>query len=215
MEFTREERIKFFQNEVKPKEGFNFKHIIDFKDEINMVIKQIDFKKLDWESRINVSTTADKYDDELKEVVNYTLIQTINRHQYEEPYKTVFVKNDIKLLNLIEPILEKLEELYDGKITLAMFVKLPAGKIVKSHSDSQGYFSTGQLGSAYYHYLIHRIHIPIITNDEVYFRVNEEVQHMEVGECWEFNSDYTHDTWNAGKEDRIHLHLNVMTEKWL
>lgn len=50
-----------------------------------------------------------------------------------------------------------------------------------------------------------RTHIPIITNDEVYFFVDGEKKNMKIGEIWEIDNKKPHMVKNQSNFDRIHL----------
>jgi hypothetical protein len=54
----------------------------------------------------------------------------------------------------------------------------------------------------------HRIHIPIVTNEDVLFNVNGEVIHMKAGEMYEINNRRNHSVFNKGSEGRVHLILD-------
>ena len=52
----------------------------------------------------------------------------------------------------------------------------------------------------------HRCHLPLITNDEVYFTVGTETITMAAGELWEINNNQrNHSVVNKSGEDRVHL----------
>jgi len=75
-----------------------------------------------------------------------------------------------------------------------MLAKLPSKSEVKPHVDKSP--------SAQYP---HKIHIPIFTNNEVFFYANGESIHMEVGQVYEVNNNQLHWAINNGNIDRIHL----------
>jgi aspartyl/asparaginyl beta-hydroxylase (cupin superfamily) len=51
-----------------------------------------------------------------------------------------------------------------------------------------------------------RIHIPIITNNEVYFTVGGERKNLKDGEMWQINNNNKmHSVENNSNQDRIHL----------
>ncbi len=54
-----------------------------------------------------------------------------------------------------------------------------------------------------------RIHIPIKTNTEVTFHCGENHVHMAPGEAWLFDSWRRHRVINAGREDRVHLVIDL------
>ncbi len=51
----------------------------------------------------------------------------------------------------------------------------------------------------------HKIHVPILTNPQVEFRVGNDVQHFPVGHAVEVNNLGIHAVRNGGQTDRIHL----------
>ena len=51
----------------------------------------------------------------------------------------------------------------------------------------------------------HRMHLPIITNEQNLFSVGDSEVHMKAGELWEINNRREHGVVNGGSEDRIHL----------
>jgi aspartyl/asparaginyl beta-hydroxylase (cupin superfamily) len=80
----------------------------------------------------------------------------------------------------------------------ALLVKLSEESDIDPHSDSGDYLG-----------LVRRHHIPIVTNDRVYFSVGGERKHLRAGECWEINNNRVHSVENRGGE-RIHLIIDIM-----
>jgi hypothetical protein len=63
---------------------------------------------------------------------------------------------------------------------------------------------------AIYHWHRHvRIHIPIITNEQVIFHCGTREVNMKAGECWLFDSWRNHKVVNHSEETRIHLVLDT------
>ena len=125
----------------------------------------------------------------------------------EESYKVnKFVKCEYnltlknnKLNNLLNPILNYLKNLHNGEIAKTMFVKLAAGKKINEHSDNGLYLNT-----------IKRHHIPIVTNDEVWFYVDGEKKNLKTGEIWEIDNTKLHKVENLSNEDRVHLIVDIL-----
>jgi hypothetical protein len=92
----------------------------------------------------------------------------------------------------------------DGKMGQVLFIKLPAKKIIDPHEDHGDYL-----------HCVARYHIPIITNLGVKFIIDGESKHVPEGECWEINNNKTHAVENNGEEDRIHLLIDIMPNKYL
>ena len=76
---------------------------------------------------------------------------------------------------------------------------LAAGRDVPPHIDINYYWRTHL-----------RIHIPVITNPDVFFTCGQETVHMEPGSCWIFDSFRTHKVQNKGSEHRVHLVLDTV-----
>ncbi len=77
-------------------------------------------------------------------------------------------------------------------------MSLAPGCEVPTHSDIN-----------YHWYKRVRIHIPIITNEEVIFHCGDKNVHMGEGECWIFDSWKTHKVVNSSKFNRIHLVIDT------
>ena len=56
----------------------------------------------------------------------------------------------------------------------------------------------------------HRMHLPIITNEQNLFSVGDTEMHMKAGELWEINNRREHGVVNSGSEDRIHLIIDYV-----
>jgi hypothetical protein len=78
-------------------------------------------------------------------------------------------------------------------------VKLMAGRDIAAHRDMN--FSLTHS---------HRVHLPIITNDEVWFTVGKESINMREGDLYEVNNRRIHSVVNKGTEDRVHLILDFV-----
>lgn len=104
---------------------------------------------------------------------------------------------------LFEKELLELDELMhthfgEGTLITCVLTNLPAGKSIKMHYDAMPFFHNS-----------HRVHIPLITNEKVIFKIHDEEKHMKVGEVWEINNaKYYHGVFNGGDTDRIHLMLD-------
>jgi hypothetical protein len=96
-----------------------------------------------------------------------------------------------------------MEEMVFEKQTVRL-MRLGAGGQIKAHKDlaldyAEGYF---------------RLHIPILTNPEVIFYLNDQPVHMQEGECWYLNFNEKHSVINSGNTDRIHLVIDGQVNAW-
>lgn len=99
-------------------------------------------------------------------------------------------------------IYNDLEARFDGKVGRTLYINLPVGEKVTPHIDG-----------GYYLMNVHRCHIPIFTNDDVDFLLNNETINMKAGICYEINNGNTHGVHNRGKTDRIHLLIDIIPNK--
>ena len=74
-----------------------------------------------------------------------------------------------------------------------MLARVPAGGDISGHYDGEAS-----------HY-IHKIHVPLITNDKALFRVGRREMHLPAGQIFEVNNKRIHAVKNDGTTDRIHL----------
>lgn len=107
--------------------------------------------------------------------------------------------DDTEIVDIIEPIIEQIEKHYDGKRGRVLLVNLPAGATIPEHRDSGIYLQT-----------VRRNHIPIITNDLVFFRVGNYETNMKENYFYEINNHKTHSVTNKSQHDRYHLIVDVL-----
>ena len=85
------------------------------------------------------------------------------------------------------------------------FLRLGAGATIREHRDYQSGFEDGFV----------RVHIPVVTNEQVEFRLGGEELRMRPGEAWYLNLNLPHSVRNDGAEDRVHLVLDCVVNDWL
>ena len=107
-----------------------------------------------------------------------------------------------KLNQLTYKIADELANVFDGKLGRSLYVTLPAKQKIPIHCDS-----------GYYLLNVHRLHIPIVTNDSVEFFLNGDVVNMKTGSCYEINNAREHAVSNNGDTDRIHLIMDIIPKK--
>lgn len=83
-------------------------------------------------------------------------------------------------------------------------MKLPPGANVNTHTD----YNCG------YEDDLFRIHIPIITNDDVYFVLNNKRLIMNPGKAVYTNVNLPHSVANKGETNRIHLVMDCIRNEW-
>lgn len=119
-------------------------------------------------------------------------------YKYRKPdYRELYSE----LQDAITPVISYIADYYrnNGVIVRLLLAKLVAGGKIPKHTDA-GYSLLN----------CHRIHLPIVTNEDVYFHVGGEEINMRAGELWEINNGTVHAVDNRGTEDRIHLIVDWM-----
>lgn len=84
-------------------------------------------------------------------------------------------------------------------------LRLEVGKKILEHRDR---VLTWPLGIA-------RLHIPIVTHDEVYFYLDRRRVHMRPGELWYCDFSRPHSVENRSPVARVHLVMDLELNAWL
>ncbi len=85
------------------------------------------------------------------------------------------------------------------------FLKLAAGSSIKRHRDYLLGIEDGEV----------RLHIPVLTNAQVEFYMDEQRVPMAAGELWFLNFNHYHSVINRSAEDRVHLVIDCLVNDWL
>lgn len=97
-----------------------------------------------------------------------------------------------------EKFLEKLKKHYNITNYICFFAKLSAHSNVGLHGDGGPFLEQ-----------CHRIHIPIKTNKDVFYIIENKKYNWTVGNIYEFDNTRIHGVLNDSDEDRIHLMFNI------
>lgn len=84
-------------------------------------------------------------------------------------------------------------------------MKLNAGAIIKEHKDGDLCFEQGHI----------RLHIPVVTHEEVQFCLDNEKMNLKEGECWYMNFNLLHSVNNKSNLDRVHLVIDAKVNDWV
>lgn len=98
---------------------------------------------------------------------------------------------------LLEPVMQQATKDYAynrGAYPRVMLARMAAGGVIQPHRDANPAAKWP-----------HKIHVPIVTNDHVTFRVEGARYVMAEGEAVEVNNMGTHSVENLGQTDRVHL----------
>jgi len=94
---------------------------------------------------------------------------------------------------------------FECDLKIVRFLRLGAGAAIRSHQDFDLGFEDGQA----------RVHIPIVTNLQVEFHLDEQLVQMREGEAWYLNFNLFHRVENKGSDARVHLVIDCVVNDWL
>lgn len=150
---------------------------------------QLHYQKLHYEgewSALPLRSTEGRSDD--------VIISPVSGTRYAD---TVFLQRS--------PYLQEVLSVFQCPLLAVRLLKLGAGAVIKEHRDADLNFEQGEV----------RIHIPVITNDEVEFYIDKERIFMREGECWYMNVNLPHNISNNSQSDRIHLVIDATVNDWV
>ncbi len=137
-------------------------------------------RQQEYQQHKDTQTIFLRFRNELNEFVNFELV--------DYPLMQ-FYKNEI------QQYLQILSQYYNIKNYSVIIANLKGGGMIPLHCDYGEYFETS-----------HRIHIPIKTNKNVFFKIGNVELNMESGFAYEIdNVGSMHGVFNLGKEDRYHI----------
>ncbi|WP_102796025.1 aspartyl/asparaginyl beta-hydroxylase domain-containing protein [Bowmanella denitrificans] len=111
---------------------------------------------------------------------------------------------NLPVLEQLSAILQVLSSL-QCSIKSTRLMRLHAGAQIKPHRDLGLSIEYGEA----------RLHIPILSNELLEFRVNNQLVPMREGELWYLNVDQTHQVLNRGDHERINLVIDCVANDWL
>lgn len=115
-------------------------------------------------------------------------------------------------VNKLSPAAEKdlvkiykmLEDYANGTVIHSEIISMKPNSRIRTHKDRGDLF-----------YLMRRFHIPLKTNPETFFIVDEEKFFLEEGHIYELNNSRYHGVRNESNKYRIHLIIDVMPNEYL
>ena len=90
-------------------------------------------------------------------------------------------------------------------MAMVRLMRLEPGSLIKPHTDVD---LDAAHGTA-------RLHVPITTNPDVEFLLNDRRLDMEPGSAWYLRLSDTHAITNRGQNTRVHLVLDCVVDDWL
>lgn len=107
----------------------------------------------------------------------------------------------LKLREAVAPILKKIRETYgpDGVFVSVQIARLPAGAEITPHIDSAQLLRNS-----------HRLHVPLVTNENVEFCIDGERVDLKPERLYEINNNVLHGVENLGDDARLHLIVDYL-----
>jgi hypothetical protein len=105
-----------------------------------------------------------------------------------------------RVLPLIGPVLESIAK-PGGVLTRVLFVRLPAGAVIASHTDGQALATRA-----------HRIHVCISDCPECVYTIGDAELVMKPGVAYDFNNRWPHGVRNEGSTPRINLMIEYLPD---
>jgi hypothetical protein len=171
-------------------------------------------------SKLPISFSINKLQKELAICENDLWTPHFNTNRYEGNWTSVSLRsqsglvNDItsfantehKNTNLLDRChyFKEIMDWFQCEKEAVRLLRLGPGSEIKEHVDNDTSYEDG----------FFRIHIPIITNEEVFFYVDKKRVPMKIGECWYANFQLPHSVENKSTESRIHLTLDCIRNDW-
>ncbi|KIQ20920.1 aspartyl beta-hydroxylase [Flavobacterium sp. MEB061] len=171
-------------------------------------------------NKLPISFSIDKLQKELAICENDLWTPHFNTNRYEGNWTSVSLRsqsglvNDItsfantehKNTNLLDRChyFKEIMDWFQCEKEAVRLLRLGPGSEIKEHVDNDTSYEDG----------FFRIHIPIITNEEVFFYVDKKRVPMKMGECWYANFQLPHSVKNKSAEPRIHLTLDCIRNDW-
>lgn len=103
------------------------------------------------------------------------------------------------------PYVQEVLNYFQCEKTAVRLMNLAAGAVIKEHRDDALNLESGEA----------RLHIPVQTNSQVEFYVEDDRVQLLEGDCWYLNLSLRHRVSNLGSTDRIHLVIDCVVNDWL
>ena len=103
------------------------------------------------------------------------------------------------------PAIARFLDALGAPVMSARLLKLAPGAMIKAHRDPDLAFESGEA----------RLHVPVFTNPDVLFLIDNERVVMEAGTCWYINANLLHQVANRGASERIHLVIDCIVDDGL
>jgi hypothetical protein len=164
------------------------------KFDVKQIKRFLKKNKIDWNSSFNKMNNRDPY------------FSQTNSFPIVEEYEIW----DHKFYEIFYPLLRDIISTCQyhfgpGRIYKCNLSSIPSGSRIYPHKDTGLSFVFS-----------HRMHLPIVTNKNVFFEIERQMHNLKEGNLYEINNQKFHGVRNINvrKFDRIHLILDWMGEEY-
>jgi hypothetical protein len=103
------------------------------------------------------------------------------------------------------PYFREVLDTFEAPLGSVRLMRLTPGSIIKEHTDLELSFEEGTV----------RIHVPVVTNPDVDFRLNRQRVVLEAGSAWYLRLSDPHSVANRGTSDRVHMVIDAQVNDWV
>jgi hypothetical protein len=103
------------------------------------------------------------------------------------------------------PYFQEVLNAFGCPLNAVRLMRLAPGSVIKEHRDYTLSIEQGLV----------RMHIPVVTNEGVDFRLNGTRVAMPAGSCWYLRLCDPHVVTNQGAGDRVHMVIDGVVNEWL
>ena len=103
------------------------------------------------------------------------------------------------------PYVRSLLEQFECTLDAVRLMRLGPDSFIREHRDLDLSLEDGAV----------RLHVPIVTDDDVDFLLNGEPVRMRAGECWYLRLSDPHSVTNRSAQVRVHLVIDARVNDWL
>lgn len=170
--------------------------------------------------QLPISFSIEKLQNDLQTCETNLWTPHFNTNRYEGKWTSVslrsqsgletdilsFADKEYKNTPLLDscPYFKEIMDWFECEKEAVRLLRLGPNSEIKEHVDNDTSYEDG----------FFRIHVPIVTNSEVYFYVDKKLVPMKMGECWYANFQLPHSVQNKSSEPRIHLTLDCIRNDW-
>jgi hypothetical protein len=103
------------------------------------------------------------------------------------------------------PYFREVLDTFEAPLRSVRLMRLTPGSVIKEHTDLELSFEEGTV----------RIHVPVVTNADVDFRLNRQRVMLEAGSAWYLRLSDPHSVANRGTTDRVHMVIDAQVNHWV